>query len=414
MELQPELTGRQGNAFIGGKHIYKYYNDRNDSCFVFRKCISESNWSLIYAELGQIEAITETKSYVCLNTYNSNHCKLLISSIHDVNWSSIPINEDEFYTLEFEKEINLLSDTLKLNYSSSLTPFTKNSYDLSQLKLINSISDSAFKSIKKEKYSLKLEFVTASDGARIPLYILHKKEVVYKGCLIKVYGAYGSKFYPTYLPHEILLMDEGFTIAFAGVRGGSDNGMSWYYDGKMKVKKNSITDFITCAEYLIKKNVTTQNYLAAFGNSAGGVVVGQAVNLRPELFNTVILDHPYLDVLTTMLDSSLCLTTEEYLEWGNPNEFEYYKYIKSYSPYQNIKKQDYPNLYIMTGFNDNQTPYWQTVKYAAKLRYFNTANSEVILRTDFKGGHTPVGSIDTNNSFLIAFLMETMNFKPIE
>jgi len=234
------------------------------------------------------------------------------------------------------------------------------------------------------------------------------------GLILKVYGAYGDIMSEGFSSENAILANEGFTIAYAHVRGEKILGNQWYLDGKLDNKENSFNDYIACAEYLIKTKYTTSDWLVGYGNSAGGLVVGAAINKRPELFNTVILDHPYLDVLTTMMNDSLPLTTDEYKEWGNPNDKEVFNLIKSYSPYQNIKEQAYPNVVLIAGYNDYQTPYWQVAKYAARLRKCNTGNNSILFKTDFLSGH--IGSTTGKEwlkelSFQYAFVYSNL-FQP--
>ena len=178
-----------------------------------------------------------------------------------------------------------------------------------------------------------------------------------------------------------------FTVAYAHVRGESIMGNEWYQEGKLLNKEHSFEDYIACAEHLIKEEYTNPRSLIGYGNSAGGLIMGVVVNRRPELFNTVILDQAYLDVLTTMMDETLPLTTDEYKEWGNPKAAAVYNYIKNYSPYQNIKKQRYPNLLFTASSNDYQTPLWQIAKYVAKVRANNTGDTTILFSTDFGSGH---------------------------
>ncbi len=192
---------------------------------------------------------------------------------------------------------------------------------------------------------------------------------------------------PSFNAQDAILLEQGYTIAYAHVRGESILGQSWYKTGRELQKSNSILDYLSCAEYLIKKGYTTSELLIGYGNSAGGLIVAQAVNLKPELFNTIILDHPYLDVINTMMNDTLPLTIDEYKEWGNPEEKEVYDYIFKYSPYQNIKPQQYPNVLFIASYYDFQTPIWQVAKYSARLRENNLSESEVIMLTDMSSGH---------------------------
>lgn len=208
-----------------------------------------------------------------------------------------------------------------------------------------------------------------------------------KGLILKTYGAYVSILNPAFDAQDYILLNLGYAIAYAHVRGSGILGPQWYKQGRTLNKENSINDYLACAKHLVDKQMVTQNKLVAYGNSAGGIVVAQAINLQPELFNTVILDHPYVDVINTMMDEMLPLTVDEYKEWGNPKEKDVYDYMLSYSPYQNIKPKHYPNMYVTASYQDYQTPVWQVAKYVAKLRKNNLSNSKIILLTDMNSGH---------------------------
>ena len=204
------------------------------------------------------------------------------------------------------------------------------------------------------------------------------------------------------------LIDRGFVFAIAQIRGGSDMGEQWYEDGKLLKKKNTFTDFITCAEKLVSDNFTKSDKLAIMGGSAGGLLMGAVVNMRPDLFHTVVAQVPFVDVINTMLDASLPLTTQEYEEWGNPNEEEYYKYILSYSPYHNIKAQNYPNILATGGLNDSQVGYHEPAKFVAKLRSMKTDNNILLLKTNMESGHGgATGRFDAlkERAFDMAFIL---------
>ncbi|NTW25858.1 MAG: S9 family peptidase, partial [Lentimicrobium sp.] len=204
------------------------------------------------------------------------------------------------------------------------------------------------------------------------------------------------------------LVDRGFVFAIAQIRGGSDMGEQWYEDGKLLKKKNTFTDFIACGEKLIADKYTASAKLAIMGGSAGGLLVGAVANMRPDLFNTVVAQVPFVDVINTMLDSSLPLTTQEYEEWGNPNEEEYYRYMLSYSPYDNVKAQNYPNMLVTGGLNDSQVGYQEPTKFVAKLRALKTDNNILLLKTNMESGHGgATGRFDAlkETAFEVAFIL---------
>jgi oligopeptidase B len=201
------------------------------------------------------------------------------------------------------------------------------------------------------------------------------------------YGSYGFPMPTTFSSSLISLLNRGFVCARAHIRGGSDMGEQWYLDGKLQKKKNTFTDFIACAEYLIEKGFTSKEKLAVQGGSAGGLLMGAIANMRPDLFHTIIASVPFVDLMNTMLDASLPLTVAEYEEWGNPNVREDFEYMLSYSPYDNIAHQDYPNILAIGGYHDQRVSYWEPSKWIARLRDHNTGNSTILLYTKFTAGH---------------------------
>jgi oligopeptidase B len=205
--------------------------------------------------------------------------------------------------------------------------------------------------------------------------------------LLYAYGAYGHTIDPYFSSIRLSLLDRGFISAIAHVRGGEYLGRQWYEDGKLLNKKNSFTDFISCSKFLIEKKYTSSKHLYALGGSAGGLLVAGVINMEPELYNGVIAAVPFVDIVTTMLDNSIPLTTGEYDEWGNPNDKIFYDYMKSYSPYDNVLNQNYPHILVTTGLHDSQVQYWEPVKWVAKLRDKKIDKNKLLLKTNMKAGH---------------------------
>ncbi len=293
------------------------------------------------------------------------------------------------YHFEPEPNPNFKSDKLRIKYSSLTTPHS----------MIDIHMDSGEWELKKEDkvngydkshYVCEQIHATASDGRRIPISISYKKGIKLDGsnpALLHGYGAYGAILDAEFTPNRISLLDRGFVYAIAHIRGSSALGREWYEDGKVLKKKNSFTDFITCAEYLIREGFTSTEKLAIMGVSAGGLLVGACTTMRPDLFKAVIAKVPFVDVINTMSDASIPLTTHEYDEWGNPAIKEQFDYMMSYSPYDNIKATEYPNLLLTAGFNDPRVPYWEPAKFAAKLRELKMDENLLILKTNFHAGH---------------------------
>ncbi|MCP4709764.1 MAG: S9 family peptidase, partial [Planctomycetes bacterium] len=232
--------------------------------------------------------------------------------------------------------------------------------------------------------------VKAADGTEVPISLVYKKGLVQNGSnplLLYGYGSYGASRDPSFSANRISLLDRGFVYAVAHIRGGSEMGRTWYDQGKLLNKKNTFTDFVACAEHLIEQRYTSSEKLAIMGGSAGGLLMGAVVNMKPELFKAVVAKVPFVDVINTMLDASIPLTVIEYEEWGNPNEKEYYDYMLSYSPYDNVEAKDYPAMLITAGLNDPRVQYWEPAKWTAKLRATKTDNNLLVLKTNMGAGH---------------------------
>ncbi|MBS1810794.1 MAG: S9 family peptidase [Acidobacteria bacterium] len=279
----------------------------------------------------------------------------------------------------------------RFSYQSFITPNSVFEYDFvtKRRKLLKETE--VLGGYDKTKYTSERVYATASDGTKIPISLVYKKGCNRDGMnplLLIGYGSYGISYDVDFSSNRFSLLDRGFIIGIAHIRGGGDLGKPWHDAGKMMVKKNTFTDFIASAEYLLDKQYTSQDRLLITGGSAGGLLMGAVVNLRPELFKAVISYVPFVDVMNTMLDASLPLTVGEYLEWGNPNEKPAYEYMKSYSPYDNIEGKDYPAMLVRTSFHDSQVMYWEPAKYVAKLRAMKTDKNVLLFKTKLEpGGH---------------------------
>jgi oligopeptidase B len=233
-------------------------------------------------------------------------------------------------------------------------------------------------------------WVPARDGERVPVSIVYRKGKVLTGTsplLLYGYGSYGVTVDPTFSSSRLSLLDRGFVFAIAHIRGGEDLGRDWYETGKMEHKMNTFTDFIDCAEWLVKNGYADPGRLYAWGGSAGGLLMGAVVNMRPELWNGVIADVPFVDVVTTMLDESIPLTTGEYEEWGDPKEREAYDRMLAYSPYDNVRDRVYPAMLVGTGFHDSQVQYWEPAKWVLRLREHQQGNAPILMHVNMEAGH---------------------------
>ena len=283
------------------------------------------------------------------------------------------------------------TDVLRYGYTSLTTPSSVYDYNMSSknqemLKQAEVMDDS----FSPDNYTSERVFVTARDGAKVPVSIVYKKGMKKNGkapLLLYGYGSYGASMDPYFSSVRLSLLDRGFSFAIAHIRGGQEMGRDWYESGKLLKKKNTFNDFIDCGQYLVDNQYTSKSHLYAQGGSAGGLLMGAVINMAPDMWNGVLAGVPFVDVVSTMLDESIPLTTGEFDEWGNPKNKEYYDYIKSYSPYDNIKKMDYPNLLITTGYWDSQVQYWEPAKWIAKLRELKTDGNLLMMYCNMDVGH---------------------------
>ena len=296
---------------------------------------------------------------------------------------------EEDYSFWMGKNRIFETDLLRFTYTSLISPNTVYDFNMKTRKLIKK-KQYEIKDYDKTFYEAKRLFAKAKDGTLIPISIVYKKGIKMNGnnpLLLYGYGAYGSSSDPYFSSSRLSLLDRGFIYAIAHVRGGGEMGEEWYDDGKLLHKKNTFTDFIACAEFLISEKYTNPEKLAIMGGSAGGMLIGAVLNIRPNLFKIAVMDVPFVDVLNTMLDPSLPLTVGEYEEWGNPNEKKYFDYIRSYSPYDNIRAQNYPAMLVEGSLNDTRVGYWEPTKWVAKLRATKTDSNLVLLHINLDAGH---------------------------
>jgi len=299
--------------------------------------------------------------------------------------------ESETYTAYTLSNIDFDTNILRYGYQSLTTPSSVIDFDmLTKSKTVKKEQEVLGGKFKKENYTSERVWASSSDGTKIPISIVrhvNTKKTADTPLLLYAYGSYGYTIDPSFSTVRMSLLDRGFIFAIAHVRGGEYLGRQWYEDGKLFKKKNTFLDFIACSKFLIKNNYTSAKHHYAMGGSAGGLLMGAIINLAPELYNGVVSQVPFVDVVTTMLDDSIPLTTGEYDEWGNPNEKEYYDYMKSYSPYDNIANQLYPNMLVTTGLHDSQVQYWEPAKWVARLRNQDNNTSQLYLQTNMEAGH---------------------------
>jgi oligopeptidase B len=294
------------------------------------------------------------------------------------------------YSVELTSNREFNTSVVRYSYNSLVTPTSIFDYDMNTGKTTLMKQTEVPGGFDRANYKSERVFATASDGTRIPMSMVYRKGVKLDGSaplLLYGYGSYGYSYAPTFSTRRLSLLDRGVIYVIAHIRGGGELGEEWRQAGRMMNKMNTFTDFIACAEALIKQNYTSKDRLVIEGGSAGGLLVGAVSNLRPDLFKAVVSHVPFVDVLNTMLDASLPLTTSEYIEWGNPNEKPAFDYMKTYSPYDNITKKDYPAMLVKVSLNDSQVPYWEGAKLVAKLRALKTDHNPLLLKVNFGAGH---------------------------
>lgn len=436
--LEPKLiAGKMDNTLYSvSYHEGKFLIVTNkDDCRNFKIMITDvdspgvENWKelLPYDENIFIKGIYELKNNLVIlfkeNGVNRiRNIKVKNDGSYDLDEVDIlKLNEDKDITEEDFKDLYFsgldIYDTNKIWFShdSLDTPVTLYDYNL-DTKERNILREKEVPNFDSSQYESKRVYATSDDGTQVPISIVYKKNLFNKNgsnpLYLYGYGSYGHTVNPDFNTNILPLLNRGFVYAIAHVRGGSFLGYKWYEGGKMKTKMNTFKDFIACAEHLIKEKYTYSKGITIEGRSAGGLLVGASMTMRPDLFHTVIGGVPFVDLLATMSDPSIPLTTEEWEQWGNPNKKEFYDYMKQYSPYDNIKETDYPNILMLAGLNDPRVAYWEPAKFIAKLRYMKTNDNLTLLKTEMDEGH--FGGSDRYKymkelAFSYTFVLKTYN-----
>tara|TARA_R110002072_G_scaffold125944_2_gene262451 strand:- start:128369 stop:130510 length:2142 start_codon:yes stop_codon:yes gene_type:complete len=394
--FQPRTRGLEYSISHFGDQFYIVTNLNNATNFKLMKT-SESNttmedWVEVIPHRDDVylEDIDIFKEYLVVSERENG-----LNKIHIQRWDGT-----EDYYLPFESETYTASPTQNIEFDTKILRYAYNSLG-TPASIIDFNMETREKEVKKQtevlggnfdpaNYEEKRVWATAADGTKIPVSMIYRKGMKKDGSnplLQYGYGSYGATMDPYFSSVRLSLLDRGFIYAIAHVRGGQYLGRQWYENGKLLTKKNTFTDFIDVSKFLIAEGYTSPDHLYAQGGSAGGLLMGAVVNMAPELYNGVIAAVPFVDVVTTMLDDSIPLTTGEYDEWGNPNEKEYYDYMKSYSPYDNVSAQEYPNMFVTTGLHDSQVQYWEPAKWVAKLREMKTGDNILLLNTNMEAGH---------------------------
>jgi oligopeptidase B len=354
---------------------------------------SKSNWTELIAHRSGVllEDIEIFKDFLVLEERENGLTKIRI-----MPWDKtipeyyLPF-DSETYSAYSGTNVDFDTDILRYSYQSLATPASVIDFNMkTKTKEIKKEQKVLGGSFDKNNYTEERLWATAKDGIKIPISLVYRKDLIKNGTaplLQYAYGSYGHSMDCSFSTTRLSLLDRGFIYAIAHIRGGEDLGRNWYETGKLLQKKNTFSDFIACSKFLIEQKYTSPQHLYAEGGSAGGLLMGAVANMAPDLYNGIIAQVAFVDVVTTMLDTTIPLTTGEYDEWGNPNKKEFYDYMLSYSPYDNVVAQNYPNLYISTGLHDSQVQYWEPAKWVAKLRTLKTNNNQLFLDTNMEAGH---------------------------
>lgn len=352
---------------------------------------SEKHWKELVAHRPdvKIEKLDAFANYLVMSEWENGlqHIEVMDLKTGTKHQLAFP---EPVYAASMDANFVFNTNTVRYNYQSLVTPESVFDYDLTAHQSTLLKQTEVPGGFDRANYTSARVFATASDGTKIPISLVYRVGVKQEGSapmLLYGYGSYGASISPAFSSSRLPLLDRGVVYAIAHIRGGGELGEPWREAGRMMNKINTFTDFIASAEYLIAQKYTSSQYLVIQGASAGGMLMGAVTNLRPELFKAVIAQVPFVDILNTMLDASLPLTTSEYIEWGNPNEKPAYDYMAKYSPYDNVKPQAYPAMLVKVSVNDSQVPYWEGTKLVAKLRANKTDNRPLLLKVNFGAGH---------------------------
>lgn len=393
-----EFTPRELNHQYSINHSDgKFYILSNDNALNFRLMetmegkTSKIHWKekIAHRKDTLLESIDVFKDHLVINERSKANTLIEIVELK-TNASHFLSFDETAYTVYPSTNLEFNTENFRFSYTSLITPYatydynlkTKNKTLLKQSKVMGGYDPTA--------YTTERLWATAADGTQIPISIVYKKGLKKDGsnpCLLYSYGSYGSSTDPEFSSSRLSLLDRGFVFAIAHIRGGQEMGRQWYEDGKLFKKKNSFKDFIACTEFLIEEKYTSANRMFANGGSAGGLLMGAIVNMRPDLYKGVIAEVPFVDVVSTMMDETIPLTSNEFDEWGNSDNVEAYMYMLEYSPYDQVKPQSYPNMLVTTGLHDSQVQYWEPAKWVAKLRELKTDDNVLLLRTNMETGH---------------------------
>ena len=381
--------------------IYSHYNgfyiltNQDHENFSIKFCnenkTDKKNWKTIIEgrDSTLIEGIDVFQDYMVISERKNGLVNLQVIELKNLKSHYIPFDEPT-YVVQTTTNLNLDTKKLRFAYTSMINPGSIYEYDLENGETKTLKTKEVLGGYDANQFISERIWAEVRDGVKVPISVVYKKGIKLdksNPTLIYAYGSYGYSMDATFSSNRLSLLNRGFVFAIAHIRGGEELGRQWYENGKLLKKKNSFYDFIDCSKTLIEKGFCSEKNLYAAGGSAGGLLMGAVINMEPNLYRGVIAHVPFVDVVTTMLDETIPLTTGEYDEWGNPNNKEYYDYMKSYSPYDNVEEKNYPNLLVTTGLHDSQVQYWEPAKWVAKLRELKKGENLLLLKTNMNTGH---------------------------
>jgi oligopeptidase B len=392
--IHPRTTGMEYDVEHHSDYFYIVTNDEATNFKLVKTPVAtpnKENWQTVipHREDVMLSGVSLFTNHLVIYERKAGLQTARVQNLSTGKENNITFPEPT-YTFSEGNNPEFNTNILRFNYTSLITPLSVFDYDMETDKQELKKETEVLGGYDKSHYKSEWLMATAKDGTQIPISIVYKQGTKKDGknpLFLTGYGSYGYSYPVMFSSTRLTLLDRGIVYAIAHIRGGEEMGRKWYEDGKFLQKKNTFTDFIACAEYLIDEKWTQSDRLVISGGSAGGLLMGAVINMRPELFKVVVADVPFVDVVTTILDTSLPLSAMEWEEWGNPNDKVYYDYMKSYSPYDNVEAKDYPDMLITAGLNDSRVKYWEPAKWTAKLRELKTDNNILLLKTNMSAGH---------------------------
>ncbi len=392
--IHPRTTGMEYDVEHHSDYFYIVTNDEATNFKLVKTPVAtpnKENWQTVipHREDVMLSGVSLFTNHLVIYERKAGLQTARVQNLSTSRENNITFPEPT-YTLSEGNNPEFNTSILRFNYTSLITPLSVFDYNMETNQRELKKETEVLGGYEKSQYKSEWLMATAKDGTQIPISIVYKQGIKKNGknpLFLTGYGSYGYSYPVTFSSTRLALLDRGVVYAIAHIRGGEEMGRKWYEDGKFLQKKNTFTDFIACAEYLISQGWTASDALAISGGSAGGLLMGAVINMRPDLFKVVVADVPFVDVVTTILDTSLPLSAMEWEEWGNPNDKVYYDYMKSYSPYDNVEAKDYPDMLITAGLNDSRVKYWEPAKWTAKLRELKTDNNVLLLKTNMSAGH---------------------------